>query len=162
MMTLSTRSISGCRLLNEVPRPVGIGSGGSGSHWRESTWLRVKTKRTRPLGAGGSAPKTDARQAVPRPQPTPTEPDAYERGAGSRLSPDPGCRRMTARPRIRVARPRVRLLPGTDRRGAPQPLPQISSLRGTARWASRLNTRRRSRALRVARARDVDREQRCR
>ena len=31
----------------------------------------MKTKRTRPLGAGGSAPKTDARQAVPRPQPSP-------------------------------------------------------------------------------------------
>ena len=39
-------------------------------------------------------------------------------------------------PRDSSGRPRLWLLPGTDRRGAPQPLPRRSGRRRTARWAS--------------------------
>ena len=48
-------------------------------------------------------------------QPTAAGLDAYERHARSRWLPRPWCRTMTTRPGNRLARPRLRLLPGADR-----------------------------------------------
>ena len=59
------------------------------------------------------------------PRPTPAEPNAYEQGARSRLSSRTRCMSMATRPGIRRACPRLRLLSGTDRRGAPQPLAKL-------------------------------------
>ena len=56
-----------------------------------------------------------AAPAVTRPRPTRAEPDAYKQRPRSRLAPRARCTSMTTRPGNRLARPRLRLLSGTDR-----------------------------------------------